>query len=376
MLAATLGGCGSRGRDILRQKSKSRGPGDAALHMPGVRFARTPGVGQHARGVVSFPTHLAREERMTVTIGRRELLAALGGAAAAWPLAARAQQAGKLPTIGFVGTNASAWGAWTTAFVARLHELGGIEGRTIAIEYRWSEGRPERNAEIAAEFVRLKVDVIVSNAIAVPTLMQATEVIPIVFALGLDPVGAGVVASLARPGGNVTGLSTQSTDIASKRLELLREVLPRLRRLAIIGNVDFPQGVLEMAEVQAVARGLGIEVAPLEIRRAEDIVPAFEALKAQADALYVVGDALVNANRTRIMTFSLSARLPTIFNTRSFVQAGGLMSYGPNFSDLFRRTAELVDKVLRGTKPGDIPVEQPSRFELVINLTTAKAIGL
>src|SRR5262249_61185589 len=176
----------------------------------------------------------ARSRRRGDRMKRRSFIALLGGAAAAWPLAARAQQAGKLPTIGFVGTNASAWGAWTTAFVARLHELGWIEGRTIAIEYRWSEGRPERNAEIAAEFVRLKVDVIVSNAIAVPTLMQATEVIPIVFALGLDPVGAGVVASLARPGGNVTGLSTQSTDIASKRLELLREVLPRLRRLAII----------------------------------------------------------------------------------------------------------------------------------------------
>jgi putative tryptophan/tyrosine transport system substrate-binding protein len=307
---------------------------------------------------------------------RRDFITLLGGAAAAWPLAARAQQPAKLPTIGFLGSDASAWGSWTAAFVQRLRELGWIEGRTIAIEYRWSEGRAERHAEIAAEFVRLKVDVIVSNAIAVPTLMQATAVIPIVFALGPDPVGAGVVASLARPAGNVTGLSNQSTDIAGKRLELLREVLPRLRRLAIIGNVDFPQGVLEMAEVQAVARGLGIKVAPLEIRRAEDIAPAFEALKAQADALYVVGDALVNVNRTRIMTFSLSARLPTIFTTRSFVQAGGLMSYGPNVSDQFRRTAELVDKILRGTKPGDIPVEQPSRFELVINLTTAKALGL
>src|SRR5262249_11310938 len=154
---------------------------------------------------------------------------------------------------------------------------GWIEGRPIATGYRWSEGRPERHAEIAAEFVRLKVDVIVSNAIAVPTLMQATAVIPIVFALGLDPVGAGVVASLARPGGNVTGLSSQSTDIAGKRLELLREVLPRLRRLAIIGNADFPQGMLEMAEVQAVARGLGIEVVLLEIRRAEDIASALGA---------------------------------------------------------------------------------------------------
>jgi putative tryptophan/tyrosine transport system substrate-binding protein len=307
---------------------------------------------------------------------RREFITLLGGAAAAWPLAARAQQTAKLPTVGFVGSNASAWSPWTANFVQRLRELGWIEGRTIVIEYRWSEGRPERNAEIAAEFVRLKVDVIVTNNFALPTLMQATEVIPIVFATGIDPVGGGLVASFARPGGNVTGLSMQSTDLASKRLELSREVLPRLRRLAIVGNVGNPQAVLEMGEVQAVARGLGIEVAPLEIRRAEDIAPAFEALKAQVDALYVVGDALVNANRTRIITLSLTARLPTIFNARSFIEAGGLMSYGPNFSDQFRRTAELVDKILRGTKPGDIPVEQPSRFELVINLTTAKGLGL
>jgi putative ABC transport system substrate-binding protein len=314
---------------------------------------------------------------MTFCIGRREFITLIGGAAAAtWPLAARAQQTGKLPTIGFLGSNASGWNPWTAAFVQRLRELGWIEGRTIAIEYRWSEGRPERNAEIAAEFVRLKVDVIVTNNFALPTLMQATEVIPIVFPLGTDPVGGGLVASLARPGGNITGLSMQSTDLAGKRLEFLREVLPRLRRLATIGNAGNPQAVLEMGEVQAVARGLGIEVAPLEIRRAEDIAPAFEALKAQADALYIVGDALISANLTRIMTFSLGARLPTIFNARAFVQAGGLMSYGPNFSDQFRRTAELVDKILRGTKPGDIPVEQPSRFELVINLTTAKVLGL
>jgi putative ABC transport system substrate-binding protein len=307
---------------------------------------------------------------------RREFITLLGGAAVVWPFAAGGQQPTKLPTVGFLGSNASAWSSWTAAFVQRLRELGWIEGRTIAIEYRWSEGRPERNVEIAAEFVRLKVDVIVTNNFALPTLMQATEVIPIVFPTGTDPVGGGLVASLARPGGNVTGLSMQSTDLASKRLELLREVLPRLRRLATIGNAGNPQAVLEMGEVQTVARGLGIEVAPLEIRRAEDIAPAFEALKAQADALYVVGDAIIMANLTRIMTFSLGARLPTIFNARSFVQAGGLISYGPNFSDQFRRTAELVDKILRGTKPGDIPVEQPSRFELVINLTTAKVLGL
>ena len=306
---------------------------------------------------------------------RREFITLLGGVAV-WPIAARAQPQAKLPTIGFLGTSASAWSSWTAAFVQRLRELGWIEGRTIAIEYRWSEARPARHAEIAAEFVRLKVDVIVTNATAVPTLKQATEVIPIVFALGPDPVGGGMVASLARPGGNVTGLSIQSTDLATKRVELVREVLPRLRRLAIIVDVGNPQPVLEMGEVQAGARALGIEVAPLKIRRAEDIAPAFEALKAQADALYVVGGSLVNANRTRIITFSLGARLPTIFNNRVYVQAGGLMSYGPNASDQFRRTAELVDKILRGTKPGDIPVEQPTKFELVINLSTAKALGL
>jgi putative ABC transport system substrate-binding protein len=307
---------------------------------------------------------------------RREFIILFGGAAAAWPLAARAQQPGKLPTIGFLGTDASTWGPYTAAFVRRLRELGWIEGRTIAIEYRWSEGRPARNAEIAAEFVRMKVDVILTNTTAARTVKQATSVIPIVFPLGIDPVGGGLIGSLAQPGGNVTGVTNQQSDLAGKRLELLREVLPRLRRLAIIGNVGSPQAVLEMGEVQAGARTFGLEVAPLEIRRAEDVAPVFESLKDQADALYVVGDSLVQANRTRIITFSLSARLPTIVGIREFVQAGALMSYGPNFLDQFRRAAELVDKILRGTKPGDIPVEQPTKFELVINLTTAKAIGL
>ena len=171
-------------------------------------------------------------------------------------------------------------------------------------------------------------------------------------------------------------MTAQQSDLAGKRLELLREVLPRLRRLAIIGNVGFPQAMLEIGEVQAVARTLGIEVALLEIRRAEDISPAFETLKSQADALYVVGDALVHTNRTRIITFSLSARLPTIAGLGDFVEAGALMSYGPNISNQFRRAAELVDKILHGTKPGEIPVEQPTKFDLVINLTTAKVLGL
>jgi len=309
-------------------------------------------------------------------VKRRAFITLLGGAAAAWPLAARAQQAGKLRTIGFLGADASAFSPWTAAFVVRLRELGWIEDRTIAVEYRWSEGRIERYTEIAAEFVRLNVDVIVTGSHAVPAAKQATSVIPIVFVLALDPVGGGLVASLARPGGNVTGLSIQAADLAGKRLEILREVVPRLRRLAIMGNVGFAEAVLEMGEVQAAARTLGLEVEPLEIRRAEDITPAFEALKAQADALYVAQDALVATNRTRILTLALSAQQPTIFGTRDFVQAGALMSYGPNFPDQFRRAAELVDKILRGAKPADLPVEQPTKFDLVINVTTAKALGL
>src|SRR5215831_8756275 len=222
------------------------------------------------------PRYRRRGDRM---MKRRDFITLLGGAAAAWPLAARAQQPVKLPTIGFLGTEASVWNPWTAAFVQRLRELGWTEGRNIAIEYRWSKGRPARHAEIAAEFVRMKVDVIVTNAFAASTVKQATSVIPIVFPLGIDPVGGDLIASLARPVGNVTGLTTQASDLAGKRLELLREVLPRLRRLATIGNVGFPQAMVEMGEVQAVARTLGIEVAPLEIRRAEDIAPAFEALK-------------------------------------------------------------------------------------------------
>jgi putative tryptophan/tyrosine transport system substrate-binding protein len=227
---------------------------------------------------------------MAIHIQRREFITALGGAAML-PLAVHAQQPAKLRIIGFLGTDAVIWRPWTDAFVGRLRELGWIEGRTIAVEYRWFEGRPERNAEIAAEFVRLKVDVIVTSATAVPTLKQVTAIIPIVFPLGPDPIGGGLVASLAQPGGNVTGLSIQSTDLAAKRLEFLREVVPGLRLLAIIVNVDDPASVGEMREVSAAARTLGLQVATMSIRRAEDIAPAFAALKVQADALYVVVDA-------------------------------------------------------------------------------------
>jgi putative tryptophan/tyrosine transport system substrate-binding protein len=307
---------------------------------------------------------------------RREFITLLGSATASWSLAAQAQQAGKLPTIGFLGADASAFSPWTAAFVARLAQLGWIEGKTIAIEYRWSQGRSERYAEIAAEFVHLKVDVIVTVGSAVPIVRQATTVIPIVFAVGIDPVGSGLVASLAQPGGNVTGLSIQASELAGKRLEFARELVPQLHRLAIIFNVGNAQPVLEMGETQAAARMLGFEVVPLVIQRAEDIVPAFQGLKTRADALYVTVDQLMVANLTSILTSALSARLPTIFSTRDFVKAGALMSYGPSYTERFGRAADYVDKILRGTKPGDIPVDQPTKFELVINLTTAKALGL
>ena len=308
---------------------------------------------------------------------RRQFITLLGGAAA-WPIAARAQRPGKLPTIGYLGSaTAATQGQWTAALMSRLRDLGWIEGRTIAIEYRWAEGRSERFADIAAELVQHKVDVIVTTG-GVPVLAakQATSVIPIVFPLAGDPVGNGLVASLARPGGNVTGLSIQAPDLAGKRLELLRQVVPGLRRLAILGNVGSPAIVLEMSEVQATARTLGLEVAAAEIRRAADIAPAFEALKGRAEALYVCGDPLVTTNLIRINTLALSARLPTMFGSREHVDAGGMMSYGPNFPAMFRRAADLVDKILRGTKAADIPVEQPTTFDLVINLITAKALGL
>jgi ABC-type uncharacterized transport system substrate-binding protein len=283
-----------------------------------------------------------------------------------------------LPAIGFLDANTpSTQSQWTAAFLQRLRELGWIEGRTIAIEYRWAEGRTERYSEIAAELVRLKVDVIVTQGI-LPSVAakDATSVIPIVFASAGDPVGTGLVASLARPGGNVTGLSNQTRDLAGKRVELMREVVPGLRRLAIIANGGNPADVLEMGEVQAAARTLGLNVITLKILRAEDITPAFDAIKGRADALYLVQDALLNTNRIRINTFALAERLPTMHGAREYVEAAGLMSYGPNLLDLFRRSAEFVDKILRGTKPADIPVEQPTKFELVVNLTTAKALGL
>ena len=266
---------------------------------------------------------------------RRELITLLGSVAV-WPAAARAQQQGKLPTIGyFSGATPAAESQRGAVFVQRLRELGWIEGRTVTIEYRWAEGRTERFAEIAAEFVRLKVDVIVATGTP-PALSakQATSVIPIVFVAAADPLGTGLVESLARPGGNITGLSSQFTDIVGKRLELLRGVVPGLRRLAIMGNIGNPAIKLELGEVQAAARTFGLETAILEIRRSEDIAPVFEALKGRAEALYVATDLLIVANRIRINTLALNTRLPTTYNSREYVELGGLMSYGPKLPGL------------------------------------------
>ena len=308
---------------------------------------------------------------------RRQFLIVLGGTVTASPFAVRAQPATKLPTIGFLGAGtAVTWGPWVSAFVQRLGELGWIEGRNLAIEIRWAEGRSERFAEIAAEFVRLKLDIIVTSSTAASAAKQATTTIPIVFLLAGDPVGTGLVASLSQPGGNVTGLSNQSRDLVGKRLELLREVVPGLRRVAILINVGASNGGAEMDAVQETSRTLGLEIVTLEIRRAEDIEIGIEALKGRTDALYVVQDPLFNANRVRINTSALGARLPTMHPAREFVEAGGLISYGANFPDSFRRAADYVDKILRGAKPGNISVEQPTKFDLVVNQTTAKALGL
>ena len=321
------------------------------------------------------PTSPPRGE---VKIGRRSFLALAGGAAASVllrPFAARAQSA-KNPTIGFLGTTTPAtWSEPVAAFEKRLGELGWIPGRTIAIDYQWTQGRNENALQIAKDFVARNVDVIVAGGNAVAATMQATSTIPIVFPVAVDPVGSGFVANLSHPGGNVTGLSLQGPDVAGKRLEMLRRMLPDLRRVAIMANVTYPAAKNELEACQAAAQALGLETTVVEVRQPADVDPAMASLHDKADALYVVADALTNANHDRISTLALGATLPTMFGT-NLMTIGGLMSYGPSVPDLFRRAAEMVDKILRGTKPGDIPVEQPTKFNLVINMTTAKALGL
>jgi putative ABC transport system substrate-binding protein len=311
-----------------------------------------------------------------VMIRRREFIAGLG--LAAIPIIGSAQPFSRLPTIGFIGgTTAVGTAAYIEAFVQRLRELGWMEGHNVAIEYRWAEGKDDRYKAIAAEFVALKVDLmLVTGNTAALFAKQATSVIPIVFTVAGDPIGTGLVASLARPGGNVTGLSNQLTDAAAKRLQLLREIVPNLRRVALMVNAASLLSALEIGEVNAAAAALGLETVAVEIRRTEDIAPALDGLKRRADALYVANDGLLATNRLRVATPAFTAQLPTMFASRDWVDVGGLISYGASFSARFRRSADLVDKILRGAKPADIPVEQPTKLDLAINLIAAKALGL
>jgi len=308
---------------------------------------------------------------------RRALLASTIGLLAA-PLGVHAQQKTTRPTIGFLGSSTpSGMQGWVATFVDRLHELGWTDGQNVTIAYRYAEGRTERAAEAITEFVRLPVTLIVTGSTA-PVLVakQATSVIPIVFVGAADPVGNGLVASLAHPGGNVTGISIQQSDTTGKRLELLRELAPDLRRVAAIAHVASAGAMSELHELHALAPMRGFQVSAREIRGLEDIAPAIEAFTGQVDALYVVTDPLFYANRQQILSMALEARLLTLCNYREYTEAGCLLSYGPHQPDLMRRAAALVDKILRGTPPSDIPVEQPTRFDLVINLRTAQALGL
>jgi len=250
-------------------------------------------------------------------------------------------------------------------------------GRNVTIEYRWAEGRSERFAEIAAEFVQRNVSIILTHN-TLPTLAakQATSTIPIVFATAGDPVETGIVSSLARPGGNITGLSSQAPDLAGKKLELLRLAVPGLRRLATLADIGDPYAAIDISKINDAARILGIEVANFEIGRAEELDSVFDELKGRTDALYAVAVPLLFANRTRVNSLAIRIGLPTLYLVREYVEAGGLMSYGANWPSMWRRAANLVDKILRGSKPADLPIEQPNEFDLVINLTTAKALGL
>ncbi|MCX7314915.1 MAG: ABC transporter substrate-binding protein [Alphaproteobacteria bacterium] len=307
---------------------------------------------------------------------RRQFLTMLGAGMAVRPGGAGAQQAGKLPTIGFLGAN-TASSPQTDAFVQRLRELGWIDGSTVTIEYRWAEGRFDRAPVLVAELIQLKADVLVTHSSPnVVAAKQATSVIPIVFAAVGDPVGSGLVESLSRPGGNVTGLSIQANDLVGKRIQLMREFIPNVGRVAFLAGSNTNQTAMEVAEFRAAAQTLGLEIIRTDIFRPDDIAPVIESLRGRADAIYVQTHPMMFTNRVRINTLALGARLPTFAGSREFAEASGLMSYGPNFSDLFRRAGELVDKILRGTKPADLAVEQPTKFDLVVNLATAKALGL
>jgi putative ABC transport system substrate-binding protein len=310
---------------------------------------------------------------------RRSLLAI--GTAALWPSLARAQPAKsppKFPVVGLLYTSTPALGRGRVdAFRKRMGELGWVEGRTIAIDLRWGEGSPERVDDILSEYVRSGVAAIVINGDAQAlAARRKTATIPIVVSSSGDPVGSGVVASLARPGGNVTGLSLSLPDTAAKRVELARELLPPLRRLAILGNIANPTVAREFEAAQAAARALGIEPVRVDVRNALDISSSIEPLKGRADALYVCVDPLVGTNGRRINELALAGRLPTVHSFRELVEDGGLICYGPDVADMFRRAADMTSRILKGAKPADLPVEQPTKFSLVVNLRTAKELGL
>ena len=322
---------------------------------------------------------ISRHDRVgakVMTIGRRVFLSALGGVSVL-SFAARAQRPA-MPIIGYLSASDSLLGGdRNAAFVGRLRELGWIEGRDVAIDYQYAEGHGERLPELAAKLVQRKVDVIVTSATApIIAAKHATSIIPIVFALAPDPLGTGLVASLAHPGGNLTGLSIQTTDLAGKRLELIHELVPRLEKIAILADANSPSNAQEIDEVERTAKSLGLKIAVFQLRHAEDIAPALQDLNGNTDALYVCASPLVFNNVSRINAMALLERLPTMHGNREYLLQGGLLSYGPNILDQYRRAAEFVDKILRGAKPADLPVEQPTKFELIINLKTAKAIGL
>jgi putative tryptophan/tyrosine transport system substrate-binding protein len=310
---------------------------------------------------------------------RREFITFLGGAAASWPLSARAQQPTKIPRIGLLSPFSPADTAlWHKAFLRGLSDLGWVDGKNIAIEYRFAEGRNERLPGIIDELVRLKVDVIVT-AVTNDTLAakNASTGIPIVMAAAGDPVGTGIVASLARPGGNVTGLSQMNPELNGKRLELLKEIAPGISSVAVLLNPEDPISTLGWKEIELPAQKLKVEAHSLEVRNTAELDKALQqAVKARMNALAIMPNPVFVQNLKRIADFALQNQLPSMFHLREFANAGGLVSYGVDRNDLFQRAAAYVDKILKGAKPADLPIEQPTKFELVINLKTAKAIGL
>jgi putative ABC transport system substrate-binding protein len=316
---------------------------------------------------------------MTVTIGRRELLAALGGAAVAWPLAAGAQQTGKVWRIGFLSAVArSAASGSYASFVQGMRELGYVEGKDFVIEWRSVEGKYERFPEIAEELVRLKVDVFVTGVTAaLPALKRATTTIPIVMAYSTDPVGSGLVASLVHPGGNITGLAGSSDDSSPKQLELLTTIVPNVSRIGLLGNPGTETYSSVLSNAQDAAQKVGLSLVPIEARNQREIEDAFATFaKERVPAVMVAVDAVFFGQRWRIAELALTNRLATMFALREYAEAGGLMSYGENIADFFRRAASFVDKIFKGAKPGDLPIEQPTKFNLVINRKTADALGV